>query len=89
METLIEFFTFKYPNIKYVLLGSILLAVSSAIVGCFTFLKKKALVGDVVAHAVLPGICLSLVPGMKNQVFLILLTKASVLLQKMNTLNTI
>ncbi len=59
METLIEFFTFKYPNIKYVLFGSILLAVSSAIVGCFTFLKKKALVGDVVSHAVLPGICLS------------------------------
>ncbi|MEL6559847.1 MAG: iron chelate uptake ABC transporter family permease subunit [Bacteroidota bacterium] len=58
METLIEFFSFKYPNIKYVLFGSVLLAVSSAIVGCFTFLKKKALVGDVVSHAVLPGICL-------------------------------
>ncbi|MGB3466701.1 MAG: iron chelate uptake ABC transporter family permease subunit [Cyclobacteriaceae bacterium] len=59
METLIEFFTFQYPNIKYVLFGSILLSVSSAIVGCFTFLKKKALVGDVVSHAVLPGICLA------------------------------
>lgn len=59
METFIDFFTFKYPNIKYVLFGSILLAVSSAIVGCFTFLKKKALVGDVVSHAVLPGICLA------------------------------
>ena len=59
MDTLIEFFSFKYPNIKYVLFGSILLAVSSAIVGCFTFLKKKALVGDVVSHAVLPGICLA------------------------------
>lgn len=61
MESLIEFFTFKYPNIKYVLFGSVLLAVSSAIVGCFTFLKKKALVGDVVSHAVLPGICLSFI----------------------------
>lgn len=59
METFIEFFTFQYPNIKYVLFGSILLSVSAAIVGCFTFLKKKALVGDVVSHAVLPGICLA------------------------------
>ncbi len=73
METFYEFFTFQYPNIKYVLLGSILLAVSSAIVGCFTFLKKKALVGDVVAHAVLPGICLSfLFSGNKNPFYLII-----------------
>ncbi|MCR9252805.1 MAG: metal ABC transporter permease [bacterium] len=73
MDTFIEFFTFQYPNIKYVLFGSILLAVSSAIVGCFTFLKKKALVGDVVAHAVLPGICLSfLLTGNKNPLYLII-----------------
>lgn len=81
METLIEFFSFKYPNIKYVLFGSILLAVSSAIVGCFTFLKKKALVGDVVSHAVLPGICLgylfsSETLGLTDKNPLILLTGA-------------
>ncbi len=73
METLFEFFTFKYPNIKYVLLGSILLAVSSAIVGCFTFLKKKALVGDVVAHAVLPGVCLSFMISANKNPFLLII----------------
>ena len=59
MEALIEFFTFQYPNIKYVVFGAVLLSISSAVVGCFTFIKKKSLVGDVVSHAVLPGICLS------------------------------
>jgi manganese/zinc/iron transport system permease protein len=50
-----------------------LLAVSSAIVGCFTFLKKKALVGDVVSHAVLPGICLSfIISGTKDPFLLII-----------------
>ncbi|MEO1256099.1 MAG: metal ABC transporter permease, partial [Bacteroidota bacterium] len=67
MDTLIEFFSFQYPNIKYVVFGTILLSISSAVVGCFTFIKKKSLVGDVVSHAVLPGICISfLVSGSKD-----------------------
>ncbi len=41
--------------------------------GCFTFVKKKSLVGDVIAHAVLPGICISfLVSGSKNPFLLII-----------------
>ena len=73
METLIEFFSFQYPNIKYVVFGSILLSISSAVVGCFTFIKKKSLVGDVVSHAVLPGICISfLATGSKDPFMLII-----------------
>jgi len=73
METFVEFFTFKYPNIKYVVLGSILLSMSAAIVGCFTFVRKKALLGDVVSHAVLPGICLSfMISGTKDPFLLIM-----------------
>lgn len=72
-EIIFDFFTFSHPNIKYVVLGTMLLSVSSSIVGCFTFLKKKALVGDVVSHAVLPGICLSfLIIGYKNPLFIII-----------------
>ncbi|WP_420581674.1 metal ABC transporter permease [Reichenbachiella sp.] len=72
MEDLITFFSFQNPNIRFVTGGSVLLAISSALVGCFTFLKKKALVGDAVAHAVLPGICLAfLLSGTKNPIFLI------------------
>lgn len=73
METFFEFFSFADPNIRYVVIGSLLLTSSSAIVGSFTFLKKKALVGDAVAHSVLPGICLSFILyGEKNPIILIL-----------------
>lgn len=73
MDSFLEFFSFTDPNIRYVVAGSILLTASSAIVGSFTFLKKKALVGDAVAHAVLPGVCLSfLLYGEKNPIILII-----------------
>jgi len=72
-ESLIDFFTFSYPNIKYVVLGTVLLSVTSAVVGCFTFLRKKALVGDVISHSVLPGICLSfIISGTKDPFLLII-----------------
>lgn len=72
MDDLVTFFSFSDPNIRYVVFGSILLAASSAIVGCFTLLKKKALVGDAVAHSVLPGVCAAfLFTGTKNISFLI------------------
>jgi manganese/zinc/iron transport system permease protein len=72
MNSLFEFFSFSDPNIRFVVIGSILLTASSAIVGAFTFLNKKSLIGDAIAHAVLPGICLGfLLSGTKNPVFLI------------------
>ena len=58
-EQIVEFFSFQDVNIRYVALGTVLLGASSATVGCFTFLRKKALVGDTIAHSILPGICLS------------------------------
>lgn len=73
METLIEFFSFKYPNIKYVVFGTVLLSISSSIVGCFTFIKKKSLVGDVVSHAVLPGICISFIASGSKDPFLLII----------------
>lgn len=61
IEQIINFFSFQDANIRYVAFGTILLGASSALVGCFTFLRKKALVGDTIAHAILPGICLSFI----------------------------
>lgn len=73
MDTFLEFFSFSDPSIVAVVIGSILLTASSAVVGTFTFLRKKALVGDAVAHAVLPGICLAFIlSGTKNPFFLII-----------------
>lgn len=57
MENFLTFFSFSDPNVRYVVLGTILLSASAAMVGSFILLQKKALVGDAVAHSVLPGIC--------------------------------
>jgi manganese/zinc/iron transport system permease protein len=72
MKTLFEFLSFEDPNIRFVVLGALLLTSSSAIVGSFTFLNKKSLIGDAIAHAVLPGVCLGfLLSGTKNPFYLI------------------
>jgi len=73
MEHLLDFLSLSDPNVRYVVLGSILLAASAAIVGTFTLLKKKALVGDAVAHSVLPGVCLAFIlTGVKDPIYLII-----------------
>jgi manganese/zinc/iron transport system permease protein len=73
MNSFLEFFSFSDPNIRYVVVGSVLLTASSAIVGTFTFLNKRSLIGDAIAHAVLPGICLGfIVAGTKNPLVLII-----------------
>jgi manganese/zinc/iron transport system permease protein len=68
-QALIEFFSFSDPNVRYVVLGTLLLTSSAAMIGSFALLKKKALVGDAIVHAVLPGVCLSfIVTGTKHPV---------------------
>jgi len=67
-----DFFTFTDPNVRMVTLGSMLLGASAAIVGCFTFLRKRALVGDAIAHSILPGVCAAFIlSGQKNPVVLL------------------
>lgn len=59
MQQFIDFFSFSDPNVLWVLVGVLLMCASSAVIGTFTYLRKRALVGDAVSHAILPGICLS------------------------------
>jgi manganese/zinc/iron transport system permease protein len=67
-----DFLTLSDPNARLVVLGSLLLGAGSATVGCFTFLRKRALVGDAVAHALLPGVCLSfMISGNKHPLILL------------------
>lgn len=68
-----DFFTFSDPNVRMVTAGTILLGVSAAIVGTFTFLRKRALVGDAIAHAILPGVCLAfMITGDKHPFYLLI-----------------
>ena len=51
------------PVFIKVLFGTLLLASSSAVVGAFSFLKGESLVGDAIAHALLPGVVLAFILG--------------------------
>ncbi|AMQ57099.1 iron chelate uptake ABC transporter family permease subunit [Algoriphagus sanaruensis] len=72
MEDFIYFFTFQDPSITWVVLGIILLGIGSAYVGTFSFLDKKALLGDAISHAILPGICVGFIlAGEKNPIYIV------------------
>lgn len=47
------------PNTQWVLSGTILLGIASGVLGSFALLRKQSLIGDAMAHAALPGICLA------------------------------
>jgi len=47
------------PNTRWVLAACVLLGLSSGVLGCFALLRKHSLMGDAVAHAALPGICIA------------------------------
>jgi manganese/zinc/iron transport system permease protein len=55
----LRFLTLQDANVRWVLFGSILLGAGSGVLGCFAFLRKQALLGDALAHAALPGVCLA------------------------------
>ncbi|MGE8206450.1 metal ABC transporter permease [Heyndrickxia sp. NPDC080065] len=52
------FSIFQDPNTQWILFGSILLGISSGVIGSFAYLRKQSLMGDALSHAALPGVCL-------------------------------
>jgi manganese/zinc/iron transport system permease protein len=60
-------------TLRNVALGSALLGVVSGVLGTYAVLRRQGLLGDALAHAALPGICLAfLLTGSKEQVVLLL-----------------
>lgn len=60
------------PTLRWVLAGTILLGFSAGTLGCFAILRNRALVGDAVAHAILPGVCLAfIIAGNKDPLMLL------------------
>ncbi|MGD9689939.1 MAG: metal ABC transporter permease [Phycisphaerales bacterium] len=47
------------PNTQTVLIGAAVLGLGAGVVGALAVLRRRALLGDCVAHASLPGICLA------------------------------
>lgn len=71
-DLFLEFFSLQDPNVRWVLTGTILLGLSAGALGCFAILRQRALVGDAVAHAILPGVCLAfLFAGDKDPLYLL------------------
>jgi ABC-type Mn2+/Zn2+ transport system permease subunit/Mn-dependent DtxR family transcriptional regulator len=53
-----RFFSMSDPSLRFALLGSILLGISCGLLGSFIVVRRMALVGDALSHAVLPGVAL-------------------------------
>lgn len=56
-EELARLVTLQDPNTRVVLAGTVLLGIASGVVGTFVLLKRRAMVGDALSHAALPGLC--------------------------------
>jgi len=65
-EQAVRFFSFRDPAVRYALLGSILLGVSCGLLGSFIVVRKMALFGDALSHAVLPGVALGFLWNMSK-----------------------
>ncbi len=67
LDQLVRLLTLQDANTRVVLIGTTLLGIASAVIGSFAVLRRRSLVGDAVAHAALPGVCLAfLVVGDRN-----------------------
>lgn len=59
-------FGFQY-NTSIILLGTALVGATCGLIGTFAVLKRRALTGDALAHAALPGVCLGhIIAGGQN-----------------------
>ncbi|MCX6182073.1 MAG: metal ABC transporter permease [Bacteroidetes bacterium] len=72
IQNIIDFLSLKEANVRYVVLGTILLSVASSVIGCFALLRKRALIVDSISHSVLPGVCIGfMISGTKDPLFLL------------------
>ena len=63
---ILRFFTFRDPSLRYALIGAILLGINCGLLGGFLVVRKMALVGDALSHAVLPGVVLGFLWNMSK-----------------------
>ncbi|WP_214482266.1 metal ABC transporter permease [Bacillus sp. SM2101] len=65
--------TLSDANTQWVLIGTVLLGIASGVLGSFALLRKQSLLGDAMAHAALPGICIAfLLYGSKSIVLFLI-----------------
>jgi manganese/zinc/iron transport system permease protein len=67
----------KDPNVQWILLGSMLLGLSSGVIGSFAYLRKQSLMGDALSHAALPGVCIAFMLSGSKSIVLFLIGAAA------------
>jgi manganese/zinc/iron transport system permease protein len=55
--------TLQDYNTRIVVTGTMLLGLAAGMIGSFALLRKRALMGDALSHATLPGICIAFMAG--------------------------
>lgn len=55
-EQVVRFFSMRDPLLRTAVIGCILMGISSGLLGGFMVVRRLALIGDTISHAVLPGI---------------------------------
>ena len=58
LEQALRFFTFQDPSLRFALAGAMLLGVTCGLLGSFIVVRRLALMGDALSHAVLPGVAI-------------------------------
>ena len=63
----------ELPSWLWIILIGALVAASCSLVGCFLVLRRMAMLGDAISHAVLPGIAIAfLVTKSRNSIFMLI-----------------
>jgi manganese/zinc/iron transport system permease protein len=68
---------FQDPNTQWILLGCMLLGLSSGVIGSFAYLRKQSLMGDALSHAALPGVCIAFMLSGSKSILLFLIGAAA------------
>ena len=72
-QNISTYFSSEYYTFWVVSIGAGIICFAAGIVGTFSYLRKRALIGDVVSHAVLPGVAISfMLTGVKNPLYFLI-----------------
>lgn len=65
-EQVARFFSLRDPAVRYAVAGAVLMGICCGVLGGFVVVRKMALVGDTLSHAVLPGVALGFLWNMSK-----------------------
>ena len=67
LDNALRFLSLADANVRFVLIGSLLIGATGGMLGSFAVLRRRSLLGDALAHAALPGVALAyLATGSKS-----------------------